>query len=260
MGYQYKYLNIRKGENSYIISSEVYKFRIEFSYDDDGVLQLHSFFGPGISLDDLDELEQFVMEEFEEDFPKIEEDLVQFAKECKEKGEQNAFEFHYEKDLKNLNKSPEKFFLTYDIKKHFGISAEAEKKIPEELKKQINEYYKVEYVYCSGYPIAVICGIQNEYSEILSIPSSPCGILFFDIEHIYGVIAFEGFKRAFADVWNRQRGPNAPKIYPTDSKSMYLVKKFTANESGKIAETGWDYFFSNFSSTVTRAYNEFMNR
>ena len=74
MGYQYKYLNIRKGENSYIISSEVYKFHIEFSYDNDGDLQLHSYFGPGISLDMLDELEQLVMEEFEEDFEDCEEE------------------------------------------------------------------------------------------------------------------------------------------------------------------------------------------
>ena len=270
MGYQYKYLNIRKEEDSYIISSEFYKFRIEFSYDEEGTLQLHSYFGPGISLDDLDELEQLVMEEFEEDFEgyeefsenilEFDEELIQLADDAAKKGEQNTFEFHYEADLKTLNESPEKFFSDFDIKKHFGTSAEVEKKIPEALHKQINEFYKVEYANCSGYPFCVVRAIQEEYADILSIPSS-CGILFFDIEHIYGIIEFEGFRRAFADVWNRRHRPQAPKLYPTNLNSMYLVKKFTANDAGKITESGWDYFFSNFPSTVTKTYyNEFLNK
>ena len=266
---EYQYLKIRKEEDSYIISSEVYKFHIEFSYDDDGDLQLHSYFGPGISLDMLDELEQLVMEEFEEDFKDCEEnsenivefdeELIQLADDAAKKGEQNAFEFHYEADLKTLNESPEKFFSGFDIKKHFGIAAEVENKVPPILRKQINEFYKVEYANYSGYPFCIIRAVQEEYSEILSIPSS-CGILFFDVEHIYGIIEFEGFRRAFADVWNRQRGPQAPKLYPTDLNSMYLVKKFTANDAGKITESRWDYFFSNFPSTVTRTYNEFLNK
>ena len=322
---EYQYLKIRKEEDSYIISSEVYKFHIEFSYDNDGDLQLHSYFGPGISLDMLDELEQLVMEEFEEDFEDCEEeeekdtkaeisalfwavkadksgtiwqalkglknDAERFAKltgwctkaewfgkakalynigkdenlnklnqENTKKSEQNAFEFHYEADLKTLNESPEKFFSDFDIKKHLGIAAEVENKVPPLLRKQINEFYKVEYANCSGYPFVTICGLQDEYAEFLTIPSSPCGILFFDVDHIYGIIEFEGFRRAFADVWNRQRGPQAPKLYPTDLNSMYLVKKFTANDAGKMTESQWDYFFSNFPSTVTRTYNEFLNK
>ena len=266
---EYQYLNISKKENSFIVSSEFYKFRVEFSYDEEGTLLLHSYLGPGISLDMIDELEQLVMEEFGEDFDGYEEfsenildfdeELNRLAEDSVAKGEQNAREFHREADLKILNDSPEEFFATFNIKKYFGTPEEAENSIPGELRKQINEFYKVEYAYCSGYPFCTIRAVQEEYSEILSIPSS-CGILFFDVEHIYGIIEFEGFSRAFADVWNRQRGPQAPKLYPTDLNSMYLVKKFTANDAGKITESGWDYFFSNFPSTVTRTYNEFLNK
>ena len=265
---EYQYLNFSLKENSFIVSSEFYKFRVEFSYDEEGTLLLHSYFGPGISLDMIDELEQLVMEEFGEVFDGYEEfsenmvefdDLNELAKESAQKGEQNAREFHCEADLKILNDSPEEFFATFNIKKYFGTPEEAENSIPGELRKQINEFYKVEYAYCCGYLFCTIHAVQEEYSEILSIPSS-CGILIFDVEHIYGIIEFEGFRRAFADVWNRQRGPQAPKLYPTDLNSMYLVKKFTANDAGKITESGWDYFFSNFPSTVTRTYNEFLNK
>ena len=408
---KYQYLNISKGEDSYIVSSEFYKFRIEFSYDEDGTLLLHSFFGPGISLDDLEELEQFVMEEFEEDFEDCEEEdedekdtkaeistlfravkadksgkiwqalkglkndaerieaLTEWCTDAEwfdkakalynigkdenwnklnqentKKSEQNAFEFHYEADLKTLNESPEKFFSTFYINGYVVPQEVVENTVPEEFCKQINEFYKVEFfelaktkwqedktlaacidaeneidtLYkavkakkgwvweaftgktdkarkselanwlkderfnreihedypaeygsasslslhaydCCGYLFCRIRAIQEEYADILSIPSS-CGILIFDVEHIYGIIEFEGFRRAFADVWNRQRGPQAPKLYPTDLNSMYLVKKFTANDAGKITESGWDYFFSNFPSTVTRTYNEFLNK
>ena len=99
---EYQYLKIRKEEDSYIISSEVYKFHIEFSYDEEGTLQLHSYFGPGISLDMLDELEQLVMEEFEEDFKDCEEnsenivefdeELIQLADDAAKKGDAIAQE------------------------------------------------------------------------------------------------------------------------------------------------------------------------
>lgn len=242
---KYQYLNISKGEDSYIVSSEFYKFRIEFSYDDDGTLLLHSYYGNGISLDMLDELEQFVKEKFAEDF----DDAAAIRKE----------------HLEILNESPKKFFSTFHIG-HVAQQEVLENTVPEEFRKQITEFYKVEYTLltpfveeCLSYPFCRIRAIQEEYADILSIPSS-CGILFFDVEHIYGVIEFEGFRKAFADAWNRQRGPQAPKLYPTDSNSMYLVKKFTANEAGKITESQWDYFFSNFPSTVTRTYNEFLNK
>ena len=110
---KYQYLNISKGEDSYIVSSEFYKFRIEFSYDEEGTLQLHSYYGHGISLDTIDELEQLVMEEFGEDFNDYEEisenildfdeELNRLAKDSVAKGEQNAREFHHEADLKILN-------------------------------------------------------------------------------------------------------------------------------------------------------------
>jgi len=241
---KYQYLNISKEEDSYIVSSEFYKFRIEFSYDEDGTLLLHSYYGNGISLDMLDELEQFVKEKFAEDF----DDAAAIRKE----------------HLEILNESPEKFFS--NIKELFDPSGTIEIMFPKEFRKQITEFYKVEYTIvtpfveeCLSYPFCRIRAIQEEYADILSIPSS-CGILFFDVEHIYGVIEFEGFRKAFADAWNRQRGPQAPKLYPTDSNSMYLVKKFTTNEAGKITESQWDYFFSNFTSTVTRTYNEFLNK
>ncbi len=351
---KYQYLNISKGEDSYIVSSEFYKFRIEFSYDEEGTLQLHSYYGHGISLDTIDELEQLVMEEFGEDFNDYEEisenildfdeELNRLAKDSVAKGEQNAREFHHEADLKILNESPEKFFSTFYINRYVAQQEVLENTVPEEFRKQITEFYKVEFfelaktkwqedktlaacidaeneidtLYkavkakkgwvweaftgktekarkselanwlkderfnreihedypaeygsasslslhaydCCGYLFCRIRAIQEEYADILSIPSS-CGILFFDVEHIYGVIEFEGFRKAFADAWNRQRGPQAPKLYPTDSNSMYLVKKFTTNEAGKITESQWDYFFSNFTSTVTRTYNEFLNK
>ena len=328
---KYQYLNISKGEDSYIVSSEFYKFRIEFSYDEDGTLLLHSYYGNGISLDMLDELEQFVMEEFEEDFEDCEEENEKDTKaeistlfravkadksgkiwqalkglkndteriealtewctdaewfdktkafynigkdenwnklnqENTKKSEQNAFEFHNEVE-KILNESPEKFFSSFYIRGYFDQQEFAKNIVTEECLKQINEFYKIKYAIasslsldeCVGYLFFSIHAIQEEYANILSIPSS-CGILFFDVEHIYGIIEFKGFRRAFADVWNRQRGPQAPKLYPTDSDSMYLVKKFTANKSGKIIENEWDNFFSNFPSTVTRTYNEFMNK
>ena len=243
---KYQYLNISKGEDSYIVSSEFYKFRIEFSYDEDGTLLLHSYYGNGISLDMLDEFEQFVMEKFAEDF----DDVAAIRKE----------------HLEILNESPEKFFSTFYINGYVAQQEVLENTVPEEFRKQITEFYKVEYTFvtpfveeCLSYPFCRIRAIQEEYADILSIPSS-CGILIFDVEHIYGIIEFEGFRRAFADVWNRQRGPQVPKLYPTDLNSMYLVKKFTANDAGKITESQWDYFFSNFPSTVTRTYNEFMNK
>ena len=341
---KYQYLNISKGEDSYIVSSEFYKFRIEFSYDEDGTLLLHSYYGNGISLDMLDELEQFVKEKFEEDFEFASGTNIDFDLYGRPILDDNAEISSFEENLKILNESPEKFFSTFNINGYVLPQEVVENTVLEEFCKQINEFYKVEFfelaktkwqedktlaacidaeneidtLYkavkakkgwvweaftgktdkarkselanwlkderfnreihedypaeygsasslslhaydCCGYLFCRIRAIQEEYADILSIPSS-CGILFAGSEHIYGIIEFKGFRRAFADVWNRQRGPQAPKLYPTDSDSMHLVKKFTANKSGKIIENEWDNFFSNFPSTVTRTYNEFMNK
>ena len=253
-------IEMRKEGDHWVASSDFYRFRIEFTFDETGEPWLTSLQGRGICLSDFEELADLAaQEEAVEEYFANQAAMMENAGALKEEAErfrressERYFECYHDEDLKILNGTPEIFFRPLDLKTACPeITGEgAREKIPQPLRTELEQYYEIEYSFRIGYPVCLIRGLRKEYADWLNYyPDMPCALLFFDSSRLFGIIQFKGTKQGFVEEWNNRCGltiGNYPKMYLNDSGRLLLVKQFKPDDGGNFAERNWNTFFNNF--------------
>lgn len=260
-------------------------YLLSFKYERAGVSfsLLESFFaaaGDEITIRKHEELYESVGPVEKKRLPREIEELRQLIGGAPISSDEEGVKLALQKDLKLLSESPKDFFQLLDMEKEFPAAEEEytgaqffrsrlneEKRpgIPAALKAQLDTFYKTEYSSRLGYPMALLTAPREEYaqSQLAFYPDSPGGVLFVDRAHVFGIIGFSGMRGYFATDWNGRRGPRAPQFYRSQSGRMLLVKKFSLDEEGRIADPEsptWYSFFNIFPNVAVREYAEFLRR
>ena len=191
--------------------------------------------------------------------------------------EAEALKDFHDWDVEVLSESPAKFFSSLDMRwmlppemeagtagtRFFLTSADAEAQIPDASRKQVEALCETTYSFRAGNPVLLLEAPRDENAQptLMLYPDTPCGILFLDRTHIYGIIQFSGLKGYFATEWNTRRGPQFPQLYLNEYGKMLLVKKYALNEKDELIDPNsqeeWYSFFNTFPYLVFRQHQEF---
>lgn len=232
----------KSNENSYILSSTIDNFRLEAELEDGRELKVVTFYGEGITLQELDELKEHLYQKTGVTPP----ETVQISRQA---SVGKVAETDY---TVLLDSSPEKFFKQLVLT---DLDTARSHNVPQTLQIQLQAVFNYLKIYRAFEKYnCFFCAIDsNARGYVLSL-NYYRGVLFADESHVYGIIRFDNLGRDFLRTWNSQS--NGSKLYVNRNNKMLLVKRFSINSNGVITTSEWQHFFTRTLAEFARKYQK----
>lgn len=220
----------KSNENSYILSSTIDNFRLEAELEDGKEFKVASFYGEGITLQELEELKNYLYKKTGITPPRT---VPAFRQELAGKVAETDYTVL-------LDSSPEKFFKQIVLT---DLDTTQTHNVPRTLQIQLHAAFNYLKIYRAVEKYnCFFCAIDSNASGYVSALNYYRGILFLDESHVFGIIRFDNLGRDFLRTWNSQS--NGAKLYVNRNNKMLLVKRFSISSNGVISTPEWHYFFT----------------
>ena len=214
-------------------------FRLEVELENGKELKVASYFGEGLTIDELDELKSYLYEKTEvippQNVPLLRSQPIN-----------KPTEPDY---IQLLDTSPEKFFKLLVLEK---LQTAKVYDLPENLRFLLEysfNYFRVCHVVKKS--TCLFCAI-DEYQKELGPLTYFRGILFADKSHVYGIIRFDNLGSEFTRIWNALS--KGSKLYLNQKNKMLLVRRFRTDRNGEISTPGWQDFFTSDLAAFVKKY------
>ena len=229
-------------ENVYTLSSTIDNFRLKAELEDGREFKLVTCYSEGITLQELDELKNFLYKKTGLTPPKT----VQIFR------QQNSAKPAETDYIAWLDSSPEKFFKLIVLS---DLPAVQSHNVPDTLQIQLPctfNYLKIYRAFekCNCF----FCAIDSSSSGYISSLNYYRGILFVDNSHVYGIIRFDNLGKDFMRTWNAQS--NDSRLFVNRNNKMLLVKRFSIGSNGVVTTRAWHEFFTRTLSAFAQKYEK----